>query len=338
MIDMKKIGVFVLNYNGKKFINQLYPSLINQTYTNYDIVVIDNKSNDGSNKEIKSKFPDINIIELKKNYGFARSLNYAAKKFCYKYLVFLNNDVYLDKNWLKSLFDVIIKDEKIIMVNSKVLFWDYPNYINSAGAKISLFGNNIHIGIYEQNDGKFDKERSIGSAQGVSMLVNRELFLKMGGFDENYFIGGEETDFCWRAWQNGFCIKYSPNSIVYHKVGFSIDKSPKLFKEYEVNKNRYLTIIKNPGTKYFPLFLSSTFFYDFYSLLTDFSVIKFHSRLKILLFLIQNIKLILNIRIIQQKIRILSDNKLFRFGLFASFKDYRDIIKKNQLFKKRLSD
>ena len=246
---MEEVGVVVLTHNSKKFLNHLIPSLINQSYKNYKIYVLDNKSNDGTPNIIERNFPQINIIRLKKDYYYAIALNYAAKKLNHKYLAFLNDDTYVNSFWLESLVKSIEKDDKIVIANSKSLVWSNTQLIDSAGGKFTFMGGGYNIGLLERDNAKFNNEKYIGTVVGSSVLVKRELFLKVGGFDSNYVMNIEDTDFCWRAWLFGLKVIFSPESIIYHHQSYSWGKESTYLKWYFNIRNRYLTLLKNADSQ-----------------------------------------------------------------------------------------
>jgi GT2 family glycosyltransferase len=242
---MKKVGICVLNYNGRQFVDQLYPTLLSQSYQDFEIYAIDNASTDDSLQLIRNLYPSVHILKLKRNYGFARAFNYAARVIPHPYLVFLNNDTKVAPEWLAELVAAIERHPHIIVVNSKALIWDRPDTIDSAGGKFTFMGGGFNIGLFERDGPEFSTPGYIGAAVGSSMLVRRESFLHIGGFDPDYFMYIEETDFCWRAWLAGFRIYFSPRSMIFHKQSYSSGRKSTIFKEFHLIKNRNLTVLKN---------------------------------------------------------------------------------------------
>jgi len=246
--DLPKVAVLVLNYNGKRHLKTCLESLRRQTYKNYDVYIADNGSTDGSVEYVQEHFSWVKVIDLKKkNLGFAKSYNEAIKRVDADFVALLNNDTKADENWLKELVNEIIGDGSIIAVGSKLLLYDYPHLINHAGAKITPIGGGIDIGLYEQDEEKYNIKRAVGAVCGAAMLVRKNLFLKVGGFDEDYFAYFEDTDFCWRAWIYGFCTVYVPSSIIYHKMGGTFGTRGNPTRLFYGERNRQVSMIKNFG-------------------------------------------------------------------------------------------
>jgi len=240
-----KVAVLILNYNGKHFLDVCLGSLRKQTYKNYDVYVIDNGSTDGSVEYVKERFSWVKVIDFERNLGFARAYNEAIKIMDANFVALLNNDTKVDENWLKELVNGIIDDESIIAVGSKILLYNKPHVLHHAGAKITPIGGGIDIGLYEPDGKKYNVKKLVGAVCGASMLVRKDLFLKVGGFDEDYFAYFEETDFCWRAWLHGFKVVYVPNSVIYHMLSGSWGPKTLPTRIFLSERNRLLTVFKN---------------------------------------------------------------------------------------------
>jgi GT2 family glycosyltransferase len=238
-----KVAVVILNYNGKHHLFECFSSLMLQTYLNFEIYLLDNCSYDDSLEYTRINFPLVKIMAFNENLGFAKAYNKAIKRIDCDLIGILNNDTKVEADWLRSLVNAIIEDEKIIAVGSKMLLYDKPTIINHAGAKITILGGGFDIGLNEQDDKKFNIRKFVGAVCGGSMLVRRNLFLRLGGFDEFFSSYFEDVDFCWRAWQNGFKIFYEPKSVVYHKRSASWNKEG-WFSTYLVERNRLYSMIK----------------------------------------------------------------------------------------------
>jgi len=137
MYQMINTSIIIVNWNGKHHLDVCLSSIFNQTYKDFNVIFVDNGSTDDSVEYVKNNFSEVNIIECKKNYGFAEGNNIgirqALKNPEVKYIVTLNNDTETDKDWLKQLIEVAEKDEKIGAVSSKMLFFNQRNVIDSAG-------------------------------------------------------------------------------------------------------------------------------------------------------------------------------------------------------------
>lgn len=240
-----QVSIIIPNYNGKIHLEECLKSLQTIEFDDYEIVFVDNASNDGSVEFIKENFPDVNILSLKWNYGFAEGCNLGVEKSRGEYIVFLNNDTKVDALWLKELVMAAEKNGDNHIYSSKVLFYDEPEKINTIGGIITPMGSGLDINFRKKDKNKYNKVRLVASPSGCSMLVKKSLFLGMGGFDKDYFAYLEDVDFGWRCWLNGHRTYYIPESIVYHKYGSTGGKIDTPFRVFNVQKNRLFNILKN---------------------------------------------------------------------------------------------
>src|SRR3989344_7603864 len=148
---MNKVSVIIPNWNGFDLLKDCLTSLRRQTFINFEVVVVDNNSTDNSIEFIKNNFPKTKIIKLNKNYGFARATNEGVRASKSPYVVFLNNDTSVDKNFLKELVSTADKNSKVISVNSKILNFDDRKLIDGVGIKINEVGQAPSIG-WNQKD------------------------------------------------------------------------------------------------------------------------------------------------------------------------------------------
>jgi GT2 family glycosyltransferase len=240
-----KVAVLVINYNGKHYLKECLKSLKNQTYSDYDVYVVDNGSVDGSVEYVKGHFPWAKIIAFRENLGFAKAYNEAIKTVDADMVALLNNDTRVDKRWLQELISAMLKDELIATVGSKILLYDNPQLLNHGGAKITPMGAGFDIGLYVEDCEKFNVKKYVGAACGAAMLVRKDLFLKIKGFDEDFFAYFEDTDFCWRAWLHGFKVIYVPTAVVYHISGGSWGPRNNPNRLFLGQRNRLISMIKN---------------------------------------------------------------------------------------------
>ena len=285
---------------------------------NFEIIVVDNASNDNSVELLKEKYPKIKIIVNKKNYGYAKGNNIGAKYAKGKYLVFLNNDVNVDKNWLRELVKSA-KKENLAVCQPKILSLKDKNRFDDAGAAggfFDLYGYSICRGSildnFEIDKGQYNDSIEIFWAGGAAFFIDKNIFNKAGGFDENHFLYYDEADLCWRIHLMGYKIKYVPKSMVYHYGEASSRKI--LFKKfYYLHRNHMFTLLKNYSVKnlfkYFPVALGLDFISAFYFLFR----LNFKRSLAIFLSLfwpIYNINLILQKRRKINRLRKVSDDNI----------------------------
>ena len=211
-----KVSIIIVNYNGKELLQKCLDSLLKVNYDNFEIILVDNNSTDGSVEFITKNYPSLIIIKLDSNKGFAEPNNVAAKISKGKYLLFLNNDTVVTPNFISEMVKVMETDKKIAICQSLLLKPD--GSIDSSGDFID------DLGVVYNSKTKIDEIREVSSARGASMLVRSDIFEKLDGFDQKFFITFEDVDLCWRSWILGYRVLIIPTSIVYHEGGITIKK------------------------------------------------------------------------------------------------------------------
>ncbi|MFA5136546.1 MAG: glycosyltransferase family 2 protein [Patescibacteria group bacterium] len=263
-------SIVVLNYQGEKFLQQTISSVLDINYPRekYEIIVVDNASTDQSRSIIDQLATDnlpagrqghqLTTIYLSKNLGFSAGNNVGVRRSKGEYVILLNNDCTVDKNWLKELVTVTEKDKNIFAVNPKV-YLHKTRKIQNAGIRIFSNGyaqdrgavprNNIQE--YEEDKGQYDKEEEIDAACAVATLYRKAILEKIGLFDERFFLYYEDVEISERAKKYGYKIMYSPKAIAYHKHASSSGQwSP--FFIYQSERGRLLHLFLHFP---FPLFL-----------------------------------------------------------------------------------
>ena len=254
-----KIAISILNYNGLDNTLDCLDSIkrLKKDNISLDVIVSDNNSQDNSTLTL-SKLKDILFIPNEKNYGFAEGHNRAIKtaiKRRASAILILNNDTIVDENLLQSLMKTSHKSD---IISPKIYF--APNYEfhksrykkNDLGKVIWYAGGIIdwdnilgkHIGVDEIDEGQYNERLAIDFATGAAMFVKREVFEKIGLFDERYFLYLEDMDFCVRAKKAGFKIMYEPKAIVWHKNAQSAQGSGSKLQDYYITRNRLLFAFK----------------------------------------------------------------------------------------------
>ncbi|MEM5874526.1 MAG: glycosyltransferase family 2 protein [Candidatus Aenigmatarchaeota archaeon] len=251
-MNLPLVCLLVLNWNGKELTKDCLRTLKITKYPNYKVLVIDNGSQDGSVEYIKKHFPDVEVLELEKNYGFAggmnRGIKYVLSKYSPKYIGLLNNDLeFFDKNWLLKVINVFKENERIGIVGCKLL---YPDRTTIQHAYTSLINNRIRIvGRLEKDRGQHDIIKEVDISQFGCVLINTEVFKTIGYLDEVFLFSAEDCDFCIRAKKAGFKVFYCGTSNVIHKVSkTTVEKVNKLLRIFVTTKNALIFHLR-----YFPL-------------------------------------------------------------------------------------
>jgi GT2 family glycosyltransferase len=211
-----EISVIIPNWNGKKYLKTCFDSLRNQTFKDFEIILVDNGSEDGSIEFIKSNYPEVRIIALSENYGFSKAVNLGIKEAKGEYIALLNNDTETHSEWLKNLCVVSKKYPRYHFFASKILCFDQRDKIDSAGDCLDINGVAYRRGHYEKDSQKFNEEKEIFGPCGAAAFYKKDLFDQIGYFDEDFFAFYEDVDLNFRAQLAGFKCMYIPSAVIYH--------------------------------------------------------------------------------------------------------------------------
>jgi GT2 family glycosyltransferase len=205
----------------------------------------DNGSGDDSIDFVSRQFPTVRILSGKQNRGFAAGNNWAARAATGKYLAFLNNDMRVDPSWLKELVKALDPGSGALCVAGKILSWD-GHQIDFNGGYLNFYGM-----AFQQDQGRPENHvtnqtsREILYPCGGSMLIDRELFLNVGMFDEDYFAYFEDVDLGWRLWVMGWRVVFSPKAVTYHRYQGTSSQIPPERRTLLYERNALFSIIKN---------------------------------------------------------------------------------------------
>lgn len=245
-----KIAVVVLNWNGKKLLEQFLPSIVKFS-DNANIYLADNASTDDSIAFVENHFPTIKIIKNNTNFGFAKGYNEALKCVNENILALVNSDIEVTENWLQPIIQTFENEPQTAVIQPKIL--DFKNrlkfeYAGAAGGFIDKYGIPFcrgRIFDYIENDyGQYNDNCEIFWASGACFFIRKKVFNEMHGFDEGFFAHQEEIDLCWRIQNANYTIKYVSQSIVYHVGGATLAFSnPK--KTFLNFRNSLLMLTKN---------------------------------------------------------------------------------------------
>jgi GT2 family glycosyltransferase len=221
-----KIAIVILNWNGKKDTLECLASLRHLTYSNYEIIVVDNGSTDDSIEAIKLLHPEAHIIAKTKNLGFAGGCNFGMRYALEKgadAICLLNNDAVVDPLILSSFVERVQKDPTIGILGAQILMYSDRERLDHLGgrwnpsmARFDLVGCRKRI-----NEFFWNEEDEIDYVCGAALFVKKEVIEKIGLLEEEFFLIWEEADFCFRAKRAGFKVKVCPTAKIYHKVSAS---------------------------------------------------------------------------------------------------------------------
>lgn len=312
-----KVTILIPNYNGKKWLEQCLPTIYKATYRNFEVLVVNNGSTDDSAQFLKKNYPNVRIVEIKKNRGYAGANNFGIRYAKGKYVLFLNNDTTVTPNFLEPLVEKIESDKKIGAVQPQIRHMVQRNVIDSIGSFFTFTGFLYHYGYFQRHrEKKYQKELSVYSVKGACFLMKKKDYIDIGGIDESFVTYVEESDLCHRILLSGKKIIYVPQSVVYHFGGGDMHIMTKnevvIFRSF---RNRFVSYIKNLSLKKLMLVLPIHFFLC--EILIFMSILRGNFKLAIasqvgVVGWIPNIFSILKQRkYIQSNIRKISDDKLF---------------------------
>lgn len=252
-----KIAIVILNWNGRKLLQQFIPSLV-QYSSGATIYMADNASTDDSVAFIQSNYPQITIIQNTSNFGFAQGYNEALKGVEEEYYALVNSDIEVTENWLNPILSLFESNPKVAIIQPKIL--DYKNktrfeYAGAGGGFIDKYGYPFCRGrifeTVEVDKGQYNDTCEVFWASGACFLIRKEVYRDLNGFDNDFFAHQEEIDLCWRAYNKNLITMYCGSSTVYHVGGATLNVgNPN--KTYLNFRNSLLMLVKNlPKQKLF---------------------------------------------------------------------------------------
>lgn len=247
---LSDVAIVILNYNTRPHLETFLPSVVAHT-NGARIIVADNASPDDSVAWLAAHFPDVEIIRLPCNYGFAQGYNEALNQIQARYYILLNSDVQVSPKWLPPLIEAMEADPLLAAAQPKIRAYRQPDqfeYAGGAGGWLDALGYPFCRGrifnSLERDQGQYDNPVSCAWASGAAMCVRADLFRQFGGFDGDYFAHNEEIDLCLRFKRAGYRVACIPASPVFHLGGGSLAYSSprKVFLNF---RNSLLTLLKN---------------------------------------------------------------------------------------------
>ena len=249
--QMPLVAVVILNWNGKKYLEQFLPALLASGYSNKKIIVADNASTDDSINFLQQHFPSVEIIRYATNEGFAKGYNSALKKVKSDYYVLLNSDVEVTPNWIEPVITLMESDASIAACQPKIRAYHNRQQFEYAGASggwLDEFGYPFSRGrifdILEEDTGQYDDAQTCFWASGAALFIKAKCYHEAGGLDEYFFAHQEEIDLCWRLQLAGYKIYVEPKSVVYHIGGGTLPKENNL-KVFLNFRNNLIMLAKN---------------------------------------------------------------------------------------------
>jgi GT2 family glycosyltransferase len=236
------VSLIIVNWNGRHWLEQCLPTLQAQTFADFEIIVVDNGSSDGSPAWLQAEWPSVRLICLPENAGFARANNVGIAASAAPYIVTLNNDTLADPGWLAAMVAAVDAPE-IGMVACQMVMWDSPHLLDSAGIKLDWSGTGWNRGAGRPTSAFSEPELIFGPCAGAA-LYRRQMLNEIGLFDEDFFAYYEDVDLAWRGQQNGWRCRYQPAAQVRHWHSATGGRNLAR-KTFLLGRNKWLTIYKN---------------------------------------------------------------------------------------------
>ncbi len=239
------VSIVIPNWNGAHLLRTCLDSLRRQTYPDFETIVVDNASSDNSRELLAREYPDVRVVAMTANRGFAGGVNAGIRAARGRIVVLLNNDTEADPTWLEELVRPLANGARIAMVASKLRLFDEREKLHSAGDFYRVDGIPGNRGVWEVDRGQYDSPDALPpvfGACGGAAAYRREAFDSVGLFDEELGSYCEDVDWNWRARLLGLDCAFAPNAIVYHKLS-ATGGGPRA--SYFVGRNFILVLVKN---------------------------------------------------------------------------------------------
>ncbi len=272
---MSRISIIIPNYNGKEYIRECLDSLKKQTFTDFDIIVVDNASPDKSADIVEEEYKDVTLKRLPENFGFSRAVNEGLKLSTSDHVILLNSDTRADEDFVGALYRAVTKDDRIFSASAKMLQMKAPDRIDGAGDLYCAMGWAFARGKGKKSS-RYTKPSRIFASCGGAAIYDRKKLDETGWFDEFHFAYLEDVDVGYRARIMGYQNVYAPDAVVYH-VGSAVSGSR--YNDFKIRlsaRNNMYIIMKNMPTV--QIILNLPFLLAGFSIKTVFFTLMGHSR------------------------------------------------------------
>ncbi len=248
------IAIVILNFNGAHFLEKFLPTVIRHS-SGFRIIVADNCSTDNSVPLLRKQFPEVEILELPENFGFAGGYNQALKEISATYYILLNSDVEVSADWITPMVKLLEANPEVAACQPKIRSWHnraFFEYAGASGGQLDLLAYPFCRGrifdTLEEDKGQHDQAVPVFWATGACMMVRASVYHGLGGFDARFFAHMEEIDLCWRMHKAGYLVYVCPASTVFHVGGGTLPKNNphKTFLNF---RNGLWMLYKNSSSK-----------------------------------------------------------------------------------------
>ncbi|MCY4010093.1 MAG: glycosyltransferase family 2 protein [Anaerolineaceae bacterium] len=236
------LSIIIPNWNGLRYLPVCLASLQRQDHAPLEIFVVDNASQDGSCDYLRSEHPRVKLLELAQNRGFTGACNEGLRAARGEFLALLNNDTEVDERWAGAVVAAMKRHPEVGSIASKMLLYDRRDVIHTAGDYFTRDGCAGNRGVWERDQGQYEREEWVFSACGGAAVYRRSMLCDIGLLDDDFFFSGEDVDLGWRAQLRGWRCLYVPQAVVYHHLSAS---GGGVTASYYDGRNSIAVLIKN---------------------------------------------------------------------------------------------
>lgn len=211
-------SIIIPHLNGKHHLDDCFISLRRQTCQDFEIILVDNGSSDGSQAYVRAHYPEVVLIELGRNRGFTGACNAGWAAARGEIIILLNNDTAAAPDWLAEIVAAFHRHPRAGSVTGKILLFDRRDHFHTAGDYYRVDGVPGNRGVWEKDVGQFDREERVFSACGAAAAYRRAMLDEIGFLDDDFFFSCEDVDMGWRANLTGWEVWYAPTAVIYHKL------------------------------------------------------------------------------------------------------------------------
>ena len=213
-----KASIIIPHMNGKELLDECFSALRTQTLQDFEVLLVDNGSTDGSQNYTREHFPEVQVVELGQNFGFTGACNKGWELSQGEIVILLNNDTAVTPNWLEEIVNAFARHPEVGMVASKMLLYDQRDHFHTTGDFYRVDGIPGNRGVWQKDEGQYDEEEIVFSACGGSAAYRRTMLDEIGFLDDDFFFSCEDVDLGWRANLAGWKVLYVPTAVLYHKL------------------------------------------------------------------------------------------------------------------------
>lgn len=213
-----RVSVIIPNWNGQALLRPCLDALRRQTYADHEVIVVDNASSDGSTTMLRDEYPEVRVVALPANRGFAGGCNAGIQAARGEYLVTTNNDTEAEPGWLQALVEALDRSPDAGSAAARIMLYSRRDTLHSAGDLYRRDGTPDSRGVWQPYGPPYDRECRVFGGCGGATMYRRTMLERIGAFEEAFFMYCEDVDLNWRAQLAGWMCVYAPDAVIYHHL------------------------------------------------------------------------------------------------------------------------